>query len=181
MKAKSLSELFNHELEDLYDGENQIINALPKMAKAASDTELQNAFKEHLNQTRNQVSRLEQVFEILGAKAKEGDCKGMAGLIKEGNDLIKLDSDPEVRDAALSTAAQRVEHYEIAAYGTVRTWARLLGYQEAEQLLQETLEEEKETDQKLNELAEGINVEAAQGEAVQPSSTRTSGRRDSAA
>jgi ferritin-like metal-binding protein YciE len=141
--------------------------------KAASASGLQNAFRQHFNQTENHASRLEQAFEILVAKAKEGDCKGIPGIIKEGNDLIKLDSDPEVKDAALIIGARRVEHYEIAAYGTVRTWAHLLGYQEAEQLLQETLDEEKETDMKLNEIAEGINVEAAHGEAVEPSPTRT--------
>jgi ferritin-like metal-binding protein YciE len=173
MKANSLRELLNHELEDLYDAEKQILKALPKMEKAAAATSLQNAFRQHFNQTENHASRLEQAFEILGAKAKEGDCKGIAGIIKEGNDLIKLDSEPEVKDAALITGAQRVEHYEIAAYGTVRTWAHRLGYQEVEQLLQETLDEEKETDMKLNEIAEGINVEAAHGEAVEPTPTRT--------
>jgi ferritin-like metal-binding protein YciE len=177
MKANSLRELLNHELQDLFDAEKQILKALPKMEKAASATELKNAFRQHYGQTENHVSRLERVFETLGSKAKEGDCKGIAGIIKEGNDLIKLDSDPEVKDAALITGAQRVEHYEIAAYGTVRTWAHLLGYQDAEQLLQETLDEEKETDLKLNEIAAGINIEAAHGEAVEPSRTRTGARR----
>jgi ferritin-like metal-binding protein YciE len=177
MKANSLRKLLDHELQDLYDAEKQILKALPKMEKAASATELQNAFRQHFSQTENHVSRLEQVFEVLGAKAKEGDCKGIAGIIKGGNNLIKLDSDPEVKDAALITGAQRVEHYEIAAYGTVRTWAHLLGHQEAEQLLQETLDEEKETDMKLNEIAEGINVEAAHGEAIEPPRTRTGTRR----
>ena len=163
MKANSLTELFIHQLEDLYDAENQLIKALPKMAEAASATELKNGFEQHLNQTRNHATRLEQIFQRVNAKAKKGDCKGMTGLIKEGNDMIKADADPDVKDAALITAAQRVEHYEIAAYGTVRTWASLLGLSDAEHLLQETLDEEKETDRKLNEIAEGINVEAAEG------------------
>ena len=175
MKANSLTELFIHQLEDLYDAENQLVKALPKMAEAASATELKNAFEQHFNQTQNHVTRLEQVFERVNAKAKKGDCKAMSGLVKEGNDMVKSDSDPDVKDAALITAAQRVEHYEIAAYGTVRTWASLLGITDAEQLLQETLDEEKETDQKLNELAEDINVEAAEGEGI-AAPTRRGGR-----
>ena len=172
MKAYSLTELFIHQLEDLYDAENQLVKALPKMAEAASATELKNAFEQHLNQTQNHVTRLEQVFERVNAKAKKGDCKAMSGLVKEGNDMVKSDSDPDVKDAALITAAQRVEHYEIAAYGTVRTWASLLGITDAERLLQETLDEEKQTDQKLNEIAEGINVEAAEGEGIAAPSRR---------
>jgi ferritin-like metal-binding protein YciE len=171
-----LRELLDHELEALYDAQKQILKGLPKMEKAASAGELQNAFRQHCNQTENHVSRLEQVFEVLGAKAKEGDCKGIAGIVKEGNDLVKLDSDPEVKDAALITGAQRVEHYEIAAYGTVRTWAQLLGFQEAQQLLQETLDEEKEADLKLNQIAEGINIEAAHGEAGEPARPRSTRR-----
>src|SRR2546425_4848482 len=159
MKAKSLSECFLPHLQDPYDAENQLITALPKMTEAASSAELRNAFEEHLEQTRNQATRLEQVFEIVSDKAKKADCKGMQGLIKEGNEMIKSDSEPEVRDVALIAAAQRVEHYEIAGYGCVRTYARLLGYGDAESLLQQTLEEEKEADQKLNDIAENLNVE----------------------
>jgi len=182
MKAKSLSEFFIQQLQDLYDAENQLIKALPKMAEAASSAELRNAFEEHLEQTRNQVTRLEQVFEIVSDKAKKAECKGMQGLIKEGNEMIKSDSEPEVRDVALIAAAQRVEHYEIAGYGCVRTYARLLGYGDAESLLQQTLEEEKEADQKLNDIAEDLNVEAARGEAVGPASTKAGrGREEPAA
>jgi len=168
VKANSLRELFVEELRDLYDAENQLTKALPKMAENASSSELRQAFEEHLEQTRNHVSRLEKVFADLGEKAKAEKCKGMEGLIKEGSDLLKEDDmDPEVKDAAIIGAAQRVEHYEIAGYGTVRTFAELLGEDEAVSLLEETLEEEKEADQKLTEIAEQINVDAKGGEDVE--------------
>jgi len=160
MNATSLRELFVEELKDLYDAENQLIEALPNMAEASMSADLRNAFQEHLEQTRNHATRLEQVFQIAGEKPKKGDCKAMTGLIKEGNQLIKDIDQEEVRDAALISAAQRVEHYEISGYGTLRTWAGLLGLNDAEQLLQETLEEEKQADEKLNEIAESANVEA---------------------
>jgi ferritin-like metal-binding protein YciE len=181
MKAKSLSELLVQQLEDLYDAENQLVKALPKMAEAATDTELKNAFQQHLTQTQNHARRLEQVLESISGNAKKGDCKAMEGLIKEGNEMIKSGSDPDVKDAALITAAQRVEHYEIAGYGTVRTFAQLLGYKQAQDLLEQTLDEEKQTDQKLTEIAEGINVEAAHGEAVGPASTTRPGGKRSVA
>ena len=165
MKANSLRELFVEELRDLYDAENQLIKALPKMAAASSSPELREAFEEHLEQTRNQATRLEKIFAGMGEKPKGEKCKGMEGLVKEGSDLLKEDDmDPEVKDAAIIGAAQRVEHYEIAGYGTVRTFAELLGEDEATSLLEETLEEEKETDQKLTELAEQVNVDASEGE-----------------
>ncbi|PYV59112.1 MAG: ferritin-like domain-containing protein [Acidobacteria bacterium] len=165
MKAHSLKELFIEELRDLYDAENQLTKALPKMAEGSSSPELREAFEEHLEQTRNHVSRLEKVFAGLGEKPKAEKCKGMEGLIKEGSELLKEDDfDSEVKDAAIIGAAQKVEHYEIAGYGTVRTFAELLGEDEAVSLLEETLEEEKETDQKLTELADQINVEASEGE-----------------
>ena len=165
MKAHSLKELFIEELRDLYDAENQLTKALPKMAEGSSSPELQEAFEEHLEQTRNHVSRLEKVFAGLGEKPKAEKCKGMEGLIKEGSELLKEDDfDSEVKDAAIIGAAQKVEHYEIAGYGTVRTFAELLGEDEAVSLLEETLEEEKETDQKLTELADQINVEASEVE-----------------
>ena len=165
MKANSLRELFVEELRDLYDAENQLIKALPKMAEGSSSPELREAFEEHLEQTRNHATRLEKIFAGLGEKPKAEKCKGMEGLVKEGSDLLKEDDfDPEVKDAAIIGAAQRVEHYEIAGYGTVRTFAELLGEDEAVSLLEETLEEEKETDQKLTELAEQINVVAQEGE-----------------
>lgn len=164
MKANSLQELYVNELKDLYDAENQIIKALPKMIDAASSDELQNALTEHLEITRQQAKRIEQIFESMGQKLKSEKCKGMEGLIKEGSDIVSEDMDENVKDAAIISAAQRVEHYEMAGYGTVRTWANLLGEEEAEELLQQTLDEEKEADQKLNDLAEQINVEAEAGE-----------------
>jgi ferritin-like metal-binding protein YciE len=168
VKAHSLKELFIEELRDLYDAENQLTKALPKMAEGSSSPELREAFEEHLEQTRNHVSRLEKVFAGLGEKPKAEKCKGMEGLIKEGSELLKEDDfDSEVKDAAIIGAAQKVEHYEIAGYGTVRTFAELLGEDEAVSLLEETLEEEKETDQKLTELADQINVEASEGEDVE--------------
>lgn len=163
----SLQELYVEELKDLYDAENQIIKALPKMIDAASSEELQNALSEHLEITREQAKRIEQIFQNMGEKLKAEKCKGMEGLIKEGSDILSEDMDENVKDAAIISAAQRVEHYEMAGYGTVRTWANLLGESEAEELLQETLDEEKEADEKLNQLAEQINVEAEAGEGEQ--------------
>jgi ferritin-like metal-binding protein YciE len=168
VKAQSLRELFIEELRDLYDAENQLTKALPKMAENSSSAELREAFEEHLEQTRKHVSRLEKIFASLGEKAKAEKCKGMEGLLKEGSDLLSEDDiDPEVKDAAIISAAQRVEHYEIAGYGTVRTFAELLGEDEAVTALEETLQEEKEADQKLTELAEQINVDANQGDDVE--------------
>jgi ferritin-like metal-binding protein YciE len=164
VKANSLHELYLEELKDLYDAENQIIKALPKMVDAASSEELQGALTEHLEVTRGQAKRLEQIFQNMGEKLKAEKCKGMEGLIKEGSDILSEDMDEDVKDAAIISAAQRIEHYEMAGYGTVRTWANLLGETEAEELLQETLDEEKEADEKLNELAEEINVQAESGE-----------------
>jgi len=165
VKANSLRELFVEELRDLYDAENQLIKALPKMAEGSASPELREAFEEHLEQTRNHVTRLEKLFAGLDEKPKGEKCKGMEGLVKEGSDLLKEnDIDPEVKDAAIISAAQRVEHYEIAGYGTVRTFAELLGEDEAVSLLEETLEEEKETDQKLTQLAEQVNMDANEGE-----------------
>jgi ferritin-like metal-binding protein YciE len=164
VKANSLHELYLEELKDLYDAENQIIKALPKMVDAASSEELQGALTEHLEVTRGQAKRLEQIFQNMGEKLKAEKCKGMEGLIKEGSDILSEDMDEDVKDAAIISAAQRIEHYEMAGYGTVRTWANLLGETEAESLLQETLDEEKEADEKLNELAEEINVQAESGE-----------------
>ena len=172
MNATSLRELFIEELKDLYDAENQLIDALPKMAEASTSAELRNAFEEHLEQTRNHATRLEQVFQIAGEKPKKGDCKAMTGLIKEGNQLAKDIDQAEVRDAGLISAAQRVEHYEISGYGTLRTWAGLLGLDNAQELLEETLQEEKEADEKLNEIAEGANVDAGGNEVRGTGTTR---------
>lgn len=161
MKLNSLHDLYIAELRDLYDAENRIIKALPKMAKAAGSPELRSAFEEHLEQTRMQADRLSRIFERMDESPKGGKCKGIEGIIDEGEDLMDQDAPPAVCDAALISAAQRVEHYEIAAYGTVRTFAKRLAMQEDVQLLDETLREEKETDKKLTTLAESyINEEA---------------------
>jgi ferritin-like metal-binding protein YciE len=154
MKLNSLHDLYVTELKDLYDAENRIIKALPKMAEAAVTPELKTAFEEHLQQTRNQALRLEEIFQKLDESPKGQKCKGIAGIIDEGEDLMGEDAEPAVNDAALIAAAQRVEHYEIASYGTVRTYARQLGYPDHERLLGETLEEEEQTDKKLTRLAE---------------------------
>jgi ferritin-like metal-binding protein YciE len=134
------------------------------MIDAASSEELQNALTEHLEVTREQAKRIEQIFQNMGEKLKAEKCKGMEGVIKEGAEIVAEDMDENVKDAAIISAAQRVEHYEMAGYGTVRTWANLLGETEAEELLQQTLDEEKEADEKLSELAEQINVQAESGE-----------------
>src|SRR5579872_109042 len=161
MKLETLQDLYVAELKDLYSAENQILRALPKMVNAAGSSELTAGFEEHLGQTREHVSRLEQIFESLGKSPKGKHCKGMEGVLEEGSDLLKEDADPDVLDAGLISAAQHVEHYEIAGYGVVRTYAELLGDQKAAQLLQTTLSEEVATDQKLTKLAQsGINVEA---------------------
>jgi ferritin-like metal-binding protein YciE len=166
MKMQSLEDLFVDQLKDLMSAENQIIKALPKMAKTASTPELQTAFEEHLEQTREHVARLEKIFQRLGVSGKGKKCKGMEGLIEEGKELLNADGDENVLDAGLIAAAQRVEHYEIASYGCARTYARLLGDEEAAELLQETLDEEGETDKKLTELAEGVvNTRAVETEA----------------
>jgi ferritin-like metal-binding protein YciE len=161
MKLDSLKKLYIEELRDLYSAENQILKALPKMAKAASSPQLQAAFNEHLEQTKTQVQRLETIFEKLDESPKGKTCKAMEGLVEEGQELMSEKAEPEVLDAGLIAAAQRVEHYEIAGYGTVRTYAQLLKETQAAKLLQETLDEEGETDKKLTQLAESmINLEA---------------------
>lgn len=172
MEANSLQELFIGEIRDLYDAEHQIIKALPKMISKASSEELKDALNEHLDVTRQQAERLEQIFEQMGQKARAQKCKGIEGVIKEGSELLGEVDDEDVRDAAIIASAQKVEHYEMAAYGTVRTWANLLGQEEAARLLEETLNEEKEADQKLTELSESINVEAEQGDVEEEQETR---------
>lgn len=152
MKFDTLENLFLHELKDLLSAEKQLVKAIPKMAKGASSPELQNAFEEHLAQTKEHVKRLERVFELIGKSARAETCEAMKGLLEEGEELLKEDGEPQLKDAALIGAAQRVEHYEIAGYGTARTFAELLGLDEAIQLLQQTLDEEKETDERLTEL-----------------------------
>lgn len=161
MKLESLRDLLIEQLQDLYDAENRITKALPKMAKAATSPELKEAFGKHLNETEGQIGRLEQAFEALGQKAKKKTCQAIKGLIEEGEETIKEDAEPEVKDAALIAAAQRVEHYEMAGYGTVCAYAKLLKETAVLKLLQATLAEEKATDQALTELAEStINLEA---------------------
>jgi ferritin-like metal-binding protein YciE len=160
MERNVLKELYIDELRDLYDAETRLVKALPKLAKAAVSKELRSGFEEHLEQTRGHVGRLEEIFDSLEQKPAGKKCLGMAGLIKEGQEIMDDDFEGNVMDAALISAAQRVEHYEIAAYGCVSTWAELLGETEATALLEKTLEEEKQTDQKLTRLAERINVEA---------------------
>jgi ferritin-like metal-binding protein YciE len=168
MPEKGLQELYVDELKDLYNAENQLVKALPKMAKAAASEKLRAGFEEHLEQTKGHVSRLEQIFESLGESPKGKKCKGMEGLVEEGSEIIDEDLEDGVKDAGLIGAAQRVEHYEIAAYGTVKAFAETLGHSEHASRLGQTLEEEKKTDEKLTELAKQINVQA--GKAVQSDS-----------
>lgn len=158
----SLQDLYVEELRDLYSAESQIVAALPKMVEAASNPQLKQAFQTHLHETKGQMERLEQIFEGLGQSSSGKTCKGMEGVLKEGEEMIKEKADAAVRDAGLISAAQRVEHYEMAGYGTVRTYARLLGHETEAELLQQTLDEEGEANKKLTALAESlVNREAA--------------------
>ncbi len=161
MDIDSMKKLFVHELKDLYSAENQILEALPKMAKRASHPDLKSAFEEHHRQTQEQVKRLERIFDDLEFEPGGQKCKGMEGLLEEGKDAMEDAEEDDVRDAAMISAAQRVEHYEIAGYGSARTYARMLGNDRAAELLQQTLDEEGETDKKLTKLAEsGVNRDA---------------------
>lgn len=160
MKLESLKDLYIHELKDLHSAEKQITKALPKMAKAAANDELATAFRKHLDQTHEHVWRLEKILGKHGENPRGPKCKGMEGLLKEGAEMIETDAEDEVRDAGLISAAQRVEHYEIAGYGCARTYAELLGDEEGVSLLKGTLNEEKETDEKLTDLARSINIDA---------------------
>ncbi len=177
----SLRELFVHQLQDIYSAETQLVKALPKMAKAASSSELRKAFENHLEQTQEHVDRLETIFTSLEEEPQGEMCKGMAGLIAEGKEAIEEEGDDDVKDAGLIAAAQRVEHYEIAAYGTVKSMASLLDEEEAANLLEETLNEEKEADQLLTEISEEVNARA-EGErsshvSMKPMRKSTSGSR----
>ena len=161
MSLDTLQTLYTNELRDLYNAENQLLKALPKMAKAASSEELKDAFETHLEQTKGHVKRLEQIFEGLGAKPKGKTCKAMKGLIEEGSEILEEEGNDSVLDAGIITAAQKVEHYEIASYGSVRTFANLLGQNDAAELLQSTLDEESEANELLNKLAQTtVNPEA---------------------
>lgn len=159
MEHSELKELYVEELRDLFDAENRLVKALPKMAKAASSEALRKGFESHLEQTRGHVDRLKQILDALDEKPAGKTCAAMVGLIKEGQEMMEEDFEGDVMDAALISAAQRVEHYEMAGYGCVRTWAELLGEDEARDLLQETLDEEKQADQKLTQIAEGLTVQ----------------------
>ena len=164
MKLNTLETLYVEELRDLYNAENQLLKALPKMAKTASSPELKQAFEEHLDQTQEHVDRLEEIFDKLGQSPKGKKCKAMEGLIEEGSEILEEEGENSVIDAGIIAAAQKVEHYEIASYGTVRAFANMLGEEDAAELLQQTLDEEGETDKRLTELAEEIvNVEATAG------------------
>lgn len=158
MQQSDLKELYIDELKDIYSAETQLVKALPKMAKAAASDELRSGFEEHLEQTKGHVSRLEQIFQALDEKPTGKKCMGMEGLIKEGGEAAEEDYEDDAKDAALIGAAQRVEHYEIAAYGTVRAMAEKLGEDAAVKLLSQTLQEEKDTDVKLSGLADEIQV-----------------------
>jgi ferritin-like metal-binding protein YciE len=158
VKQSELQELYIDELKDIYSAETQLVKALPKMARASSSEELKEGFEEHLEQTKGHVSRLEKIFKALGEKPTGKKCMGMEGLIKEGGEAAEEDYEGDTKDQALIGAAQRVEHYEIAAYGTVRAMAEKLGHDEAVKLLEQTLQEEKDTDVKLSELSDEISV-----------------------
>ena len=155
MQANTLKDLYIDQLRDLYSAETQLVDALPKMANAASTSDLKKAFQDHLKETQDQKQRLEQIFSEMGTSPQGKTCEAMKGLIKEGEESIKLQGDPAVRDAALIAAAQRVEHYEMAGYGTVRTFANELGFGNAKSLLQRTLDEEGDANKKLTSIAEG--------------------------
>ena len=165
MSMESLMDLYIDELKDLYNAENQLLKALPRMAKKAASPDLKAAFEEHLGQTEGQVNRLEKIFKRLGEKPTGKTCKAMKGLVEEGKEIIEEDGEESVLDAALIGAAQKVEHYEIAGYGTARTFASMLGEEDAVELLQQTLDEEGETNKKLTTLAESfVNPEATSAE-----------------
>ena len=164
MKMSMLKELYIDELKDIYSAENQLVKALPKLAKAAESDELRSAFENHLEETKKHVSRLENIFKELGESPNGKKCKGMEGLVKEGSEMIAKDLDPAELDAGLISAAQRVEHYEIAGYGCVATYARLMGEDDAAALLAQTLSEEKAADSKLTEISEEINAIANEEE-----------------
>jgi ferritin-like metal-binding protein YciE len=163
-KIETLNDLFLEELGDLFNAENQLVKALPKMAKATDSEDLRSVIEQHMQQTRNHVNRLEEIFKDLGEKPAQVVCKAMKGLIAEGEDIVHKSDRSPARDAAIIGAAQRVEHYEIAGYGTARSHAYLLGHKRAEEMLSETLQEEKQADENLNELAENnINRQAKSG------------------
>lgn len=160
MEIDSLRKLYMDELKDIYSAEKQLLQALPRMAKKAKNPMLRQGFEKHVEQTRGQIERLDRIFELLGKAARGKKCKGMEGLIEEGKEMMQEDMEDDVMDAALISSAQKTEHYEIASYGTLRTYANLLGEKEHARLLQQTLDEEGTMDKELTKLAEQVNVEA---------------------
>jgi ferritin-like metal-binding protein YciE len=164
MKLELMEDFYIEELKDIFDAEKQLTKALPRMAEAATSPELREAFQMHLRETEEQIKRLQQIFKRLDEPAKGKKCKGMAGLLKEAEEFLAEDAVEEIVDVGLITAAQKVEHYEIASYGCLATYAKLLGFAEDKELLGQTLQEEKATDGKLTVLAEELNVEAGAGE-----------------
>ncbi len=172
MKVNTFEELLVHEMRELYEAEQHVSKALPKLAEAANSAQLRSAFEHHLEQTKTHITRLEQAFQALGQPSKAESCKGIKGLIDESKNLIDERADPAVKDAGLIVAAQKVEHYEIAAYGSLRAWANKLGRERVADLFERTLEEEKETDQILTQLAESsVNVNAEEGMITEPPQT----------
>ena len=160
-KMRTLEDVYVDLLKDLYSAEKQLVKALPKMAKGAQSSDLQKAFQDHLRQTEGQVERIERIFTEMGGSPRGKKCVGMEGLVEEGNELLKEDAEPDALDAGLIAAAQKVEHYEIAGYGTARAWAQQLGYDKAARLLQQTLEEESMANELLTRIAEShVNMEA---------------------
>lgn len=160
MKFKSLHDVYLQELRDLYHAEKQILKALPKVIESSTSADLRNALSNHLKETEGQVTRLEQVFKLHNEEPKAETCEGMKGILAEGEDILGHDENLQVRDAGIAAACQKVEHYEIASYGAVRTWAEQMGHNQAARLLQQTLDEEKKADQKLTEIAKKLNVES---------------------
>jgi ferritin-like metal-binding protein YciE len=179
MPMKNLEELFINELKDIYDAERRITKALPKMMKAASHDELRSAFEEHLERTEEHIARLDRIFESLDVTPGRKTCQGMVGLLEEGEELMKEDGSESVRDAALIAAAQKVEHYEMATYGCLRDWAQLLDNNQVAKILQQTLDEEGEADKKLTEIAQSLNVEAAESDDEEEEDTVATARRSS--
>jgi ferritin-like metal-binding protein YciE len=177
MEMESLQELYVDELKDLYSAEKQIVKALPKMVKNATNSELKEAFSNHLDETEGHVQRLEKIFQLLGEKAGGKKCKGMEGLIEEAKELLEKDVPEEVLDAGLISKAQHVEHYEIAGYGTVRTYAQQLGFSDQAKLLQQTLDEEGKANELLTQIAESsVNAEAEEGSEEEETFSRRSDR-----
>jgi ferritin-like metal-binding protein YciE len=179
MTIDSIDALLHEELKDIYDAEKQLVKALPKMAKAATSEELRSAFQEHLEVTKGQVARLEQVFDLIGEKAKGKPCAGMKGLLEEGQEAMKEDAEEPFKDAAMISAAQRVEHYEISAYGSARALAEIMGSQEVVDLLQQTLEEEEEADHKLTEICKTLLEDHASMEEEEDEDIQEVGEEDS--